>query len=305
MRASPTVCLVGTGLIFAAVVVAWLAYFVPLALRRYDEASRAGSVDRFTGAMRVLRHRRTDEADAEDKPRADPAGRDTTRTSAPRPEMRRSARVAARRRRRTLLTLLAAVVVVAVLAALVVVPLWAVAVPVALVVAWLVTCRVQVRGERGLRRTPRSPRSLRRLSRRRRTNVADEHPDREHVGVGDEPVGDPPDNEATVVLSGQIEDHEPHREHVMEQAPLGEEDLQAVEVDAVPVTSPTGATLWDPVPVTLPTYVTKPRAARTIRTIEFGQPGAWTSGHVQGEETEMPEQPASESEPEHRRAVGD
>jgi len=36
--------------------------------------------------------------------------------------------------------------------------------------------------------------------------------------------------------------------------------------------------LWDPLPLTLPTYVGKPRAARTVRTIDLTEPGTWTSG---------------------------
>jgi hypothetical protein len=36
--------------------------------------------------------------------------------------------------------------------------------------------------------------------------------------------------------------------------------------------------LWDPVPVTLPTYVHKPRAPRTIRTIDLGSDDIQTSG---------------------------
>ena len=39
-----------------------------------------------------------------------------------------------------------------------------------------------------------------------------------------------------------------------------------------------GGSLWDPLPVTLPTYVTKPKARRTVRTIDLGEPGTWTSG---------------------------
>ena len=39
--------------------------------------------------------------------------------------------------------------------------------------------------------------------------------------------------------------------------------------------------LWDPVPVTLPTYVTKPAAARrTVRTISIDDTGVWTSGRT-------------------------
>jgi hypothetical protein len=39
--------------------------------------------------------------------------------------------------------------------------------------------------------------------------------------------------------------------------------------------------MWDPVPVTLPTYVTKPAAARrTVRTIDLDSTGVWTSGRT-------------------------
>ena len=70
----------------------------------------------------------------------------------------------------------------------------------------------------------------------------------------------------------------------------------------VPRLPTTGGALWDPLPVTLPTYVTKPRAGRIVRTIEFGQAGVWTSGHIEGEDTELPK--AAEGADEHRRAVG-
>ena len=36
--------------------------------------------------------------------------------------------------------------------------------------------------------------------------------------------------------------------------------------------------LWDPLPVTLPTYVTKPRAHRSVRTIDLLEPGVVSSG---------------------------
>jgi hypothetical protein len=39
--------------------------------------------------------------------------------------------------------------------------------------------------------------------------------------------------------------------------------------------------LWDPVPVTLPTYVGKPAATRrTVRTIALDDSGVWTSGRT-------------------------
>ena len=47
------------------------------------------------------------------------------------------------------------------------------------------------------------------------------------------------------------------------------------------VTRTTGA-LWDPVPITMPTYVSKPLAPRTVRTIDLSGPGVTTPGPQQG-----------------------
>ena len=41
--------------------------------------------------------------------------------------------------------------------------------------------------------------------------------------------------------------------------------------------------LWDPVPVTLPTYVSKPAARRSVRTIDLDSTGVWTSGRTEAD----------------------
>ena len=69
--------------------------------------------------------------------------------------------------------------------------------------------------------------------------------------------------------------------------------LEEQQVVAAPVTTVDGQSLWDPLPVTLPTYVSKPRAERNIRTIDLQGEGAWTSGH-------LPEQHVADADPEHR-----
>lgn len=154
------------------------------------------------------------------------------------------------------------------------IPLWAVGIPAALIVSWLIVCRIQVRGERGVSRKPKA-------------------------------VSTAQDEEQTIIVSGQFEDVEPHRKHVMQKVALEANALDEHLIIAVPVGATTGEVLWDPLPVTLPTYVTKPRAGRTVRTIEFGEPGAWTSGHIEGEDVELPKRRAEgEGEDEHRRAVG-
>ena len=86
----------------------------------------------------------------------------------------------------------------------------------------------------------------------------------------------------------KFEDVNPGRQHIMESTPLEVDALEEQLVIAAPSVATTGELVWDPLPVTIPTYVTKPRAGRTVRTIDFAQPGAWTSGHVEGEDVELP-----------------
>ncbi len=94
------------------------------------------------------------------------------------------------------------------------------------------------------------------------------------------------------------------------------------EIDAVPaavtVEVAEGETVkvgWDPVPVTLPTYVTKePAARRSVRTIDLDSTGVWTSGRSEidsalargAEETEKADKAAREAaaDAERRRATG-
>ena len=100
----------------------------------------------------------------------------------------------------------------------------------------------------------------------------------------------------------QVEEVDPGRRHVMESTPLEDDALDEQLVIAAPSVATSGELVWDPLPVTVPTYVTKPRAGRTVRTIDFAQPGAWTSGHVEGEDVELPgrEQAADDAQ---RRAA--
>ncbi len=45
----------------------------------------------------------------------------------------------------------------------------------------------------------------------------------------------------------------------------------------------TDPSLWDPMPVTLPTYVSAPTAERTVRTIDLDSTGVWTSGRTEAD----------------------
>ena len=74
------------------------------------------------------------------------------------------------------------------------------------------------------------------------------------------------------------------------------EDTVGIDVallDAIVIPTEDGGSLWDPLPVTLPTYVTKPKAKRTVRTIDLGEPGTWTSGRT-AEDTQIVAQAAAE-----------
>jgi hypothetical protein len=257
-----------SGLIIAFVVAVWAAYFVPLVLRRYDEAGKNASVDDAGSTGRVIAPPPADEPVATPESSAKPTTLD-----------RPAARLAARRRRRTLLTLLALLAIVTALAAASIVPWLGVTAPAVLIAAWLVACRVQVRGELGISRP-----------RERSTSSSS--------------AAAASDEEETIVVSDQFEDVDPARPHVMESAELEVDSLDDQIVIAVPSVSTSGEALWDPLPVTLPTYVTKPRAGRTVRTIDFTKPGAWTSGHIEGENETLPQREEAAPAAQERRAVG-
>lgn len=219
-----------SGIIFVLIAGVWVAYLLPHALRRYDQAARTRSIERFSSAMRVLGRSR---AAVAEPPTTKVTADSGEGASAP-CDRRAAARKAARRRRRVLLALLAAVAVVSGVVVAQLAPWWSVLVPVGLVFSWLVSCRVQARREADTYWTTGA--------------------EREQVRATEQaPAGDEPNDEPTVEIDGA--------------------ELSQV---AVAVQTVDGATLWDPVPVTLPTYVSKPRAPRTIRTIQLGEPSTST-----------------------------
>lgn len=66
--------------------------------------------------------------------------------------------------------------------------------------------------------------------------------------------------------------------------------------EPVKVRTTTGA-LWDPVPITMPTYVSKPLAPRTVRTIDLSGPGVATPGRENAPVTADAPQRAAVAEP--------
>lgn len=256
-----------TGIIYASIVVAWAAYLVPLALRRHDEAARSRSIERFSSSMRVLsRHGSTGSSRVVVTPPR-PVDRvlktSLSRTGStavastvlvPRPGREASLRAACRRRR-VLICLLLGTALVAAAAVLGVLPLWSVAVPVAMVAGFLFLARRQVR------RISDSYWVAAQTASPAPSNVVRRRTSRVDASHG---AAKSPDDEPTV--------------------PLDAEDLKAgvlalEQERSVAVALPTadGGSLWDPVPIVLPTYVDKPVARSTIRTVELGEPAAGRS----------------------------
>nr|WP_254450693.1 hypothetical protein [Aeromicrobium stalagmiti] len=301
-------------MIIAFVVVVWAAYFIPLALRRYDDASKTASVETSGALGRVISKPAPKAATASvpSPSAAEPVAATAAPSGAPSPARgldRPAARLAARRRRRTLLTLIGLLALVGLLAVVGVVPQLVVAGPVVLIAAWLVACRVQVRGELGITRSaapgaaaavPAKIRSSLKIGKiATSAKVGKPAKSAKSASKVKAPTAD---EEQTIIVSGQFEDINPGRKHQMETVDLEADALDDQIVIAVPSVSSSGEALWDPLPVTLPTYVTKPRAGRTVRTIDFSQPNTWTSGHIEGEDVELPKRVDDAGD--ERRAVG-
>ena len=256
-----------TGIIYAAIVVAWAAFLVPLALRRHDQAPQKRSVERFSSTMRVLSTggRRPSSRSDEGLP-SDAGTSGSTRTStvpeahgATRLERfpsRAARRAAAARRRRVLRVLVALTLFTGAASVAAVLPVWSPALPVAFIVVFLVVARRQVRlaNERYWQRAAKvgdAPSTVVRRSDARESSGPS-------LEAAPAPGDDVPTVDMPAVLSGA--------------SPA----LAQQRVTAVPVPTVNGNSLWDPLPITLPTYVDKPVAKRVVRKIEIGSPEATT-----------------------------
>jgi hypothetical protein len=276
VRLGFTVVPVGlSGFLYVAIVVGWAVYLVPFALKRYDEAARNRSIDRFSSAMRVLgRHDGSgDDADVQNADMHDVEPRAGQQRTAVDPKAQRAAaRTAARRRRRVLLLMMFATAATGTAAWFFLLPMWSVAIPATLLLVWLVLCPLQARRERRAR-TVRSPRNESLASRQPR--VADDAAEMQP---------------ATGARSSVQADHLPDEAAATARpvdaempAPADEEPTVVLQRSSEPVEADGAVgpgSLWDPVPVTLPTYVHKPRAPRTIRTIDLGSVGVQSSGRA-------------------------
>ncbi|MDF9715044.1 hypothetical protein INN71_13030 [Nocardioides sp. ChNu-153] len=246
-----------SGVIFVAVAVAWAAYLIPQALKHHDEAVESRSVERFSATLRVLARRGAVEAPPVT----------AVPVAAPTPAQLRARRAAARRamqRRRRVLGVLVGLLVIGVLLAAFGVVAWGyVSAPVALLVAWLVTCRVMVKGERAAFDHARRPAP----EPAQRGPVVLDAASREEDLVAqleeydDGEVAELLDASADTQLISAVS-----RE-------LGDEPA-AVQDDRDP------ATLWTPVAAPLPTYVGKDHAAaRELPAFDLDDSGIFSSGH--------------------------
>lgn len=259
-----------SALIFVALAVAWAAYLIPKALKHHEEDRLGRTVESFSSSLRVLARRDTSDgrtttlvvpgrpaAEASELVEVAAVEVDAEVTTAPAP--RRTASPAQRRRRVLGLLLVATGTVLALAAFAVLAWAW-VAAPVALLVAWLVACRVMVKAERRRPVRPAAPR-------------ADRIPATPAV-----PATEPEVPEAETGAHPAVEDD---REGEQQQvaAATADADPETEEIAAVPAAEQGVQVGWDPVPTTLPTYVSKePAARRSVRTIDLDSTGVWTSG---------------------------
>jgi hypothetical protein len=260
-----------SGIIFVVLAVGWAGYLIPKALKHHDDLAMSRPVEEFSDSVRVvgasaarpaapmapvLPEPSTDATlDATAAPEAGPdtvhpvpivaptvAQTGTATVVARSTITRAAARRAAQRRRRVLLALLLALVVVTLTSYLGYTPWWSTAAPGGLVAAFLVIARLTVRAQQVRRAAPVQP------------------------------AARPEAAPATGAVPPVPADVEPD---------LGREDTQGLsreqlaEAVAAPLVDDGG--LWDPLPMTLPTYVNKARARRTVRTIEIT--GMTSSGH--------------------------
>lgn len=247
-----------SALIFVALAVAWAVYLVPKALRQHDEAVRSRSVERFSHTMRVLARR--EPVDRRNARLVVTPGRPastavvTTKPASARPDVAPAGEPAAEptpaqlRTRREAANRAARrrrrVLGTVLLANVVVLTLAAFS-----VVAWgyaAIPAGLLVAWLVACRLMVRQEQGL-------RVPVARTRP------------------AAAPAPAVEAEDE------------VAEGDDWTADTSSMPAAI-VDPTLWDPVPVTLPTYVTKPAATRrTVRTIDLDDTGVWTSGNTQAD----------------------
>ncbi|MBL0888442.1 hypothetical protein [Myceligenerans indicum] len=293
------------GVTAVALFVLWLGYWAPQLIRHRTELAEARSGDRYSVGLRVVavsggavfRTGPTEQRRGEAMTTGTGGSRLTGARPAPlvrvpeeveSPAQRRAlaeqrARRAVRARRRFVLTLFLLVSSFAAWVAVAVVPLhWGVAAaPTALLVTALALGR---RAAIGARRAEEAVESARRAARQRATQAralanGGPYAPRNRMRVaepGQEVV--PAAKKSRGVLDELLTAPEPERAKVVDET--GAPAQEGASDDAEGAESPgVGGGAWDPVPVPLPTYVTKPAAPRlTARPAARGADGASKDG---------------------------
>lgn len=287
-----------SGLIYAVIVVMWLAFLVPMWLRRHDDAIEAKSVDRFSTAMKVLA-RRTSAAEPTavgeqgvDRPGDSPDGWLASIRRGARPGLladlrsraarsavvveRRSVSLAVRRQR-VLAALVALTLVVAGLASVAVFPWLALAPIGAVLMAYVVHLRLQARRATELARSRARVRSL--------------GPGRDRVRATDDPVHtvkitSPPSRRPdwSAISSPAAATRELEPASGADDSAIAARGGAGAAGHASSTQIPDGfagpRVGWDPIPVPAPTYVSAARVPRAVRSIDLSTEGAWTSGRL-------------------------
>jgi hypothetical protein len=257
---------VGSGIIYAVIIVMWAAYFIPRWLKRHEELSESRSVEKFDHAMRILsRKDATPDQREVVMPRRPAAPKRTLPARTPLPTagpatVRRTSRgrrpmSATVRRRRILAGLLLSTFVATVLAPLTPVPWWAPAALLVLTLADVAHLRAQVRSSREVTRSREAVRRSMR-SRLTRFDALDKL-----MSVRRELAEERAAENARWAAAEEAE------RRVRE-----EEERQAADA----------AGRWDPVPVPLPTYVSKPPAPRRAPPIDLAHQEAWSEAQLAG-----------------------
>jgi hypothetical protein len=231
-----------SGVIFVALGAAWVLYLIPKVLRHYDEVAKSRTVEDFSDSVRVLARR-----EPVTRTKARLVRSDSPRIAPPTPQERRARRraaAAAAGRRRVVLGLLAVATFALIGLTLAgMAPVWASAAPAALILAFLILSASLGRRER--------------LAWHLRLALAG--PERKPV-----PVRIPrPVSIRDEQGFAQVEANE-------DTTTFDAEELKKALA---------GNGVWDPLPMTLPTYVSKPAAKRAVHTINLSAPNTFSAGH--------------------------
>lgn len=251
---------VGSGVVYAAVAVVWAWYLATRLMQARDQRSPAGE----SGAQRRLLRRVGVESGAagpDSAPAAVPMG--APRAGRPSVARRRTRRAAVRRRRTVLLLLLILSAGIGVTCALGLLPLSAaVAGPSVALLYLLLGRHAAHRGRPGLSDAVVAGAPGPKADHRRE--------DPAWVGVPFVP--------AVAEWSASSDSDTSAWLRPGDDSPGPAVSIAPDELIAASGSAPVGSDAWRALPVPLPTYVTAPRVARVVTTIDLRSPGAWTSG---------------------------